>query len=92
MTDRHAIVMEEVTDPVELAKARAQRERFDRNAAWRSRNQRKRPSQAVRRLARRRPISYARFPREFRRQLTRGWGKEVFRQLFGPPPRYYRGR
>jgi len=34
MTDRQAIVMEEVTDPVELAKARAQRERFDRNAAW----------------------------------------------------------
>ena len=28
------IVMEEVTDPVELAKARAQRERFDRNSAW----------------------------------------------------------
>jgi hypothetical protein len=28
------IVMEEVTDPEELAKARAQRERFDRNAAW----------------------------------------------------------
>lgn len=28
------IVMEEVTDPVELAKARAQRERFDRNWAW----------------------------------------------------------
>ena len=28
------VVMEEVTDPVELAKARAQRERFDRNAAW----------------------------------------------------------
>jgi hypothetical protein len=26
--------MEEVTDPVELAKARAQRKRFDRNAAW----------------------------------------------------------
>jgi hypothetical protein len=26
--------MEEVTDPEELAKARAQRERFDRNAAW----------------------------------------------------------
>jgi hypothetical protein len=26
--------MEEVTDPVELSKARAQRERFDRNAAW----------------------------------------------------------
>ena len=29
-----AIVMEEVTDPLELAKARAQRKRFDRNAAW----------------------------------------------------------
>jgi hypothetical protein len=28
------IIMEEVTDPVELAKARAQREQFDRNAAW----------------------------------------------------------
>ena len=28
------IVMEEVTDPEELAKARAQRERADRNAAW----------------------------------------------------------
>ncbi len=28
------IVMEEVTDPVELARARAQRERFDRNSAW----------------------------------------------------------
>jgi hypothetical protein len=28
------IVMEEVTDPEELAKARAQRERFDRNTAW----------------------------------------------------------
>lgn len=28
------LVMEEVTDPEELAKARAQRERFDRNAAW----------------------------------------------------------
>jgi hypothetical protein len=26
--------MEEVTDPVELAKARAQREKFDRNSAW----------------------------------------------------------
>jgi hypothetical protein len=26
--------MEIVTDPVELAKARVQRERFDRNAAW----------------------------------------------------------
>ena len=32
--NRPPIVMEEVTDPVELAKARAQRERFDRNAAW----------------------------------------------------------
>jgi hypothetical protein len=28
------IVMEEVTDPEELEKARAQRERFDRNSAW----------------------------------------------------------
>ena len=28
------IVMEEVTDPEELAKARAQRARFDRNTAW----------------------------------------------------------
>jgi len=28
------IVMEEVTDPEELAKARARRERFDRNSAW----------------------------------------------------------
>jgi hypothetical protein len=28
------VVMEEVTDPEEVAKARAQRERFDRNAAW----------------------------------------------------------
>jgi len=28
------IVMEEVTDPVELAKARAQDERFERNWAW----------------------------------------------------------
>ncbi len=34
LEDRYPIVMEEVTDPVELAKARAQRERFDRNAAW----------------------------------------------------------
>ena len=31
---RPPIVMEEVTDPEELAKARAQRKRFDRNAAW----------------------------------------------------------
>lgn len=28
------IVMEEVTDPEERAKAQAQRERFDRNSAW----------------------------------------------------------
>lgn len=28
------VVMEEVTDPVELAKAQAQRERFERNFAW----------------------------------------------------------
>jgi hypothetical protein len=28
------VVMEEVTDPDELVRARAQRERFDRNAAW----------------------------------------------------------
>ena len=28
------IVMEDVTDPEELARARAQRERFDRNFAW----------------------------------------------------------
>ncbi|HET6882049.1 MAG TPA: hypothetical protein VFI31_17915 [Pirellulales bacterium] len=28
------VSMEIVTDPVELAKARAQRERFDRNSAW----------------------------------------------------------
>lgn len=28
------VVMEEVTDPVDLAKAQAQRERFDRNFAW----------------------------------------------------------
>ena len=28
------IVMEEVTHPEELAKARAQRQRFDRNSAW----------------------------------------------------------
>lgn len=31
---RPKIVMEEVTDPQELARARAMRERFDRNAAW----------------------------------------------------------
>ena|SRR5687767_4119916 len=35
MIDRNAkIVMEEVTDPDELVRARAQRQRFDRNAAW----------------------------------------------------------
>ncbi|REJ97753.1 MAG: hypothetical protein DWQ34_01535 [Planctomycetota bacterium] len=28
------IVMEEVTDPAELAEAQAQREQFDRNSAW----------------------------------------------------------
>jgi hypothetical protein len=28
------IVMEVVTDPLELAQARTQREQFDRNAAW----------------------------------------------------------
>ena len=28
------VVMEEITDPVELAKAQAQRERFDRNWVW----------------------------------------------------------
>ena len=31
---RPAVIMEEVTDPEELAKARVQRERFDRNWAW----------------------------------------------------------
>ena len=35
MTDKQVpIIMEEVTDPEELAKARAQRERFDRNTIW----------------------------------------------------------
>ncbi|HEY7559965.1 MAG TPA: hypothetical protein VIH18_34735 [Candidatus Binatia bacterium] len=28
------LVMEEITDPEELARARAQRERLDRNSAW----------------------------------------------------------
>lgn len=28
------VVMEELTDPEELTRARAQRERFDRNSAW----------------------------------------------------------
>lgn len=30
----YVIVMEEVTNPEELARARAQRERFDCNVAW----------------------------------------------------------
>jgi len=35
MESKHAtVVMEEVTDPDDLARARAQRERFDKNAAW----------------------------------------------------------
>ncbi len=34
MTRRNAIEMEEVTDPMEQAEAMAQREQFDRNAAW----------------------------------------------------------
>ncbi len=31
---QHPLVMEEVTEPEELAQAQAQRQRFDRNAAW----------------------------------------------------------
>ncbi len=35
MADNHgSVVMEEVTDPEELARVRAQWERFDRNSAW----------------------------------------------------------
>jgi hypothetical protein len=35
MADKQApLIMEEVTDPEELAKAQAQRQRFDRNSAW----------------------------------------------------------
>ncbi|MDZ4343652.1 MAG: hypothetical protein U1E51_14605 [Candidatus Binatia bacterium] len=35
MERKHAtVVMKEVTDPDDLARARAQRERFDKNAAW----------------------------------------------------------
>jgi hypothetical protein len=34
MNERPPIVMEEVTDPVELAAAHARREKFDRNIAW----------------------------------------------------------
>jgi len=32
--ETRTIVMEDVTDPAELAEARAQREQFDRNSAW----------------------------------------------------------
>jgi hypothetical protein len=31
---RPTVIMEEVTDPEEIVKAQAQRERFDRNWAW----------------------------------------------------------
>ena len=35
MPEKHlAVVMDEVTDPVALAKAQAQDERFERNSAW----------------------------------------------------------
>jgi hypothetical protein len=34
MSEPGSIVMEEVSDPRALAQARAQRQRFDRNAAW----------------------------------------------------------
>ena len=35
MTNRLTkVALEEVTDPVELAEAQAQREQFDRNSAW----------------------------------------------------------
>jgi hypothetical protein len=34
LEENQAVVMEEVTDPVEVARARAQRERFDRNWKW----------------------------------------------------------
>ncbi len=36
MAEQHipAVVMEEVTDPEEVARARVQRKRFDRNWAW----------------------------------------------------------
>ncbi len=33
-TNETGIVMEEVTDPEDIAAARARRERFDRNSAW----------------------------------------------------------
>jgi hypothetical protein len=34
MNDTRPIVISEVTDPIELAKSRAQNERVDRNSAW----------------------------------------------------------
>ena len=34
MNETNPIVMSEVTDPIELAKAQAQNERADRNSAW----------------------------------------------------------
>ena len=34
MANRHPITIEEITDPAELAEAQAQRDQFDRNAAW----------------------------------------------------------
>lgn len=33
-TDQAKIVMEEVTDPIEIERAQQQRERFDRNSRW----------------------------------------------------------
>jgi hypothetical protein len=34
MTDLQAVLVEEETDPIEVARARARHERFDRNWAW----------------------------------------------------------
>ena len=34
LDQQNPIVMEEVTDPQEIAETRARRERFDRNSAW----------------------------------------------------------
>jgi hypothetical protein len=34
MDETNPIIMTEVTDPLELAKSRAQNERADRNSAW----------------------------------------------------------
>jgi hypothetical protein len=34
VANQDAIAMEEVTDPVEIVRARRQRERFQRNSAW----------------------------------------------------------